>query len=70
MLKLAAVSFEKLGQPTLPDRSFASQSETLQHTLYGGLVLPLVVLGAMAYVAKRNVKPAGEHDEEVRDERA
>lgn len=57
MLKLAAVPFEKLGQPTLPDRSFASQSETLQHTLYGGLVLPLVALGALAYVAKRNVVP-------------
>lgn len=57
--KLASIPFEKLGQPALPERSFASQSETLQHTLYGGLVLPLAVLGAMAYVAKRNVKPEG-----------
>lgn len=60
MLKLAAVPFEKLGQPTLPERSFASQSETLQHTLYGGLVLPLVVLGGMTWVARRNVK----HDDD------
>ncbi len=59
MLKLAAVPFEKLGLKPLPDRSFSSESETLQHTLYGGLVLPLVALGAMTWFAKRNV---ADHD--------
>ncbi|MEZ5628588.1 MAG: hydrogenase 2 operon protein HybA [Rhodocyclaceae bacterium] len=63
MLKLAAVPFEKLGHKPLPERSFSSQSETLQHTLYGGLVLPLTVLGVMTWVAKRNVK----HDDEDAD---
>lgn len=57
MLMLSGVPFDKLGYPALPDRSFASQSETLQHTLYGGLVLPAVFLGALTWVAKRNVKP-------------
>jgi ferredoxin len=56
MLKLSAVPFEKLGQPTLPERSYAATSETMQHTLYGGLVLPLAFLGVLSYVAKRNVK--------------
>lgn len=60
MLKLAAVPFERLGHRPLPERSFSSQSETLQHTLYGGLVLPLAVLGVMSWVAKRNVR----HDDD------
>ena len=61
MLKLAAVPFEKLGMPKLPERSFASTSETMQHTLYGGLMAPLAFLGVLTYVAKRNTK--GEDDE-------
>ncbi|MCB1890293.1 MAG: hydrogenase 2 operon protein HybA [Rhodocyclaceae bacterium] len=59
MIKLAAVPFEKLGHKPLPDESFSSKSETLQHTLYGGLVLPLVALGAMTWFAKRHI---GDHD--------
>ncbi|HUX64553.1 hydrogenase 2 operon protein HybA [Sulfuricella sp.] len=56
MLKLSAVPFDKLGQPTLPERSYASVSETMQHTLYGGLFAPLAFLGVLTFVAKRNVK--------------
>ncbi|MBI3147494.1 MAG: hydrogenase 2 operon protein HybA [Betaproteobacteria bacterium] len=63
MLMLSGVSFEKLGYPKLPEVSYASQSETLQHTLYGGLILPLVFLGGLTWVAKRNVKD-DEHKEE------
>lgn len=55
MLMLAGIPFEKLGYPKLPDESFASRSETLQHTLYGGLVLPAVLLGGLTWIAKRNV---------------
>jgi Fe-S-cluster-containing dehydrogenase component len=65
MLKLAAVPFEKLGMPTLPDRSYASRSETLQHTLYGGLIMPLAFLGVLTYAAKRNV----DHDDDDGDEK-
>jgi Fe-S-cluster-containing dehydrogenase component len=57
VIKLSAVPFEKVGHKPLPERSASSKSETLQHTLYGGLVMPLAVLGAMTYFAKRNVKP-------------
>jgi Fe-S-cluster-containing dehydrogenase component len=56
MLKIAAVPFDKLGMPTLPDRSYSSISETLQHTLYGGLIAPLAFLGVLTYVAKKNSK--------------
>ena len=60
MLKLSAVPFAKVGHKPLPEQSSSSRSETLQHTLYGGLAMPLVVLGAMTYFAKRNVKPDDE----------
>ena len=63
MLKLAAVPFDKLGMPTLPDQSFASKSETLQHTLYGGLIAPLAFLGVLSFVAKRNVRNDDDADQ-------
>lgn len=56
MMMLAGVPFDKLGYPDLPDRSFASQSETLQHTIYYGLVAPIGFLGGLAWMAKRHVK--------------
>ena len=34
--------------------------ETLQHTLYGGLALPIALFGAMTWVARKNSK---HHDE-------
>lgn len=64
MLKLSAVPFDKLGMPTLPERSYAATSETMQHTLYGGLLAPLAFLGVLTYVAKRNVKDDEGDDEQ------
>ena len=55
VLKLSAVTFAKVGMPDLKPEAAAAASETIQHTLYGGLIMPFVVLGAMTYVAKRNV---------------
>jgi len=46
-----------MGLPDLPPHSSAATSETIQHSLYGGLVLPVVALGALSFIAKRNVKP-------------
>ncbi|HJV60992.1 MAG TPA: hydrogenase 2 protein HybA, partial [Albitalea sp.] len=65
VMMLAGVPFEKLGYPKLPDKSFAAQSETVQHTLYGGMVLPIAFLGGLVWIAKRNVnadEEAGEGD--------
>lgn len=56
VLKLSGVPFEKVGMPALPPYSSAATSETIQHTLYGGLLMPIAVLGALSWVAKRNVK--------------
>ncbi|NTV68835.1 MAG: hydrogenase 2 operon protein HybA [Azonexaceae bacterium] len=55
VLKLSAVNFQKAGLPDLPPKSSAATSETIQHTLYGGLIMPLAVLAGLTWVAKRNV---------------
>jgi len=62
VLKLSGVPFEKVGMPNLPPEAAAAHSESIQHMLYGGLAMPLAVLGAMTFVAKRNVRP--EEDDE------
>lgn len=54
MVMLAGVPFEKLGYANLPPNSDASVSETLQHTLYAGLVVPAAFLGVLAWAAKRS----------------
>ncbi|TCS71719.1 Fe-S-cluster-containing dehydrogenase component [Sulfuritortus calidifontis] len=61
VLKLSAVPMAKLGMPELPERSFASVSETMQHSLYGYLITPAIVLGGLIIAARRNVRP--EEDE-------
>ena len=55
VLKLSAVPFQKVGMPDLPPEAAAAHSESIQHMLYGGMIMPVAVLGAMAFVAKRNV---------------
>jgi Fe-S-cluster-containing dehydrogenase component len=62
VLKLSSVNFEKVGMPNLPPRSSAATSETIQHSLYGGLIMPIAVLGALSFIAKKNV-----HDEDDSD---
>lgn len=57
VLKLSAVDFEKAGMPKLPPQSAAATSETIQHSLYGGMIMPIAVLGALTFVARRNVAP-------------
>lgn len=65
VLKIAAVPMEKLGMPTLPERSFASVSETMQHTLYGYLIAPAVVLGGLIVAVKRNLRGHDDGDDEA-----
>jgi Fe-S-cluster-containing dehydrogenase component len=64
VLKLSGVNFAKVGMPDLPPDAAAAMSETIQHTLYGNLIMPFAVLGAMTWVAKRNVKPDDDSDKE------
>jgi hypothetical protein len=53
-LLLADVPFRKLGLPKLGDASRARLSETIQHTLYGGMVMPTLLLGGLIYAVYNN----------------
>lgn len=61
---MSGVSFEKLGYPTLPERSYASISEGIQHTLYKGMIAPLVLFAGLLFAAKKGAKHDDEHPEE------
>lgn len=54
VLHISSIPFDKLGMPALPDRSYASISETVQHTLYQYMALPAVLLGALTWRIKKN----------------
>ncbi|MFH1853116.1 MAG: hydrogenase 2 operon protein HybA [Candidatus Neomarinimicrobiota bacterium] len=53
-LLLSAVPFDKLGLPQLPRDAAAVASETLQHTIYKGLIAPVALLGGLLYTAYRS----------------
>ena len=53
---MAGTSFDTLGMPDLPERSYASVSETVQHSIYGGFAAPAAVLGGLLFLARRNIK--------------
>ena len=56
VLMLAGVSFDKLGLPMLPDRSYTAIAENIQQTLYKGMILPIVAFGGLIYLVKRTDK--------------
>lgn len=64
VLKLSAVNFQKVGMPDLPPKSSAATSETIQHTLYGGMIMPIAVLAGLTWVARRNVAPEADETKE------
>ncbi len=61
---LTGVPHEKLGLPKLPDHSFAAVSEGMQHTLYKGLIAPVVLLGGLVVLARRSANK----EEEPKDD--
>jgi ferredoxin len=64
VMYLAAVPFDKLGLPELPERSYASISEGLQHTIYKNMALPALSFGALMFLVRRNSKRLhGSHTE-------
>ncbi len=56
VMYLSAVDFDKFGLPDLPDESYASMTESIQHTLYKGMFLPIVLLVGLVYSVKRNTE--------------
>jgi len=60
---LSAVPFHDLGLPNLPDKSAAGKSETLQHTIYKGLIAPGALLAGLLVAAYRGSKAHNESEE-------
>ncbi|ROR32540.1 hydrogenase 2 operon protein HybA [Inmirania thermothiophila] len=60
VLYLTGVPHEYLGLPRLPERSYASISETVQHTLYKGFAAPVAAFAGLAWIVRRNVERRGE----------
>jgi len=56
VLHLSGVAFDKLGLPILPERSFASRSEGLLHTIYQGMFAPVALFAGVAWFARRNLQ--------------
>jgi hypothetical protein len=56
VLYLAGVPFDKLGLPDLEEKAVAQVSETIQHTIYKGMIAPVVFLGGLIYLVHKNTK--------------
>jgi Fe-S-cluster-containing dehydrogenase component len=65
MLLLAGVPYEKLGYPKLPKKPFVAISEHIQHTLYKGMIAPVVLFASLLFLVRRSTKS---HDEHKADE--
>ncbi|HEY5717553.1 MAG TPA: hydrogenase 2 operon protein HybA [Motiliproteus sp.] len=64
VMVIAGMAHTKLGLPDLPERSYASVSETVQHTIYGGMLAPAGVLAGLLYFARRSCKQTDQEGED------
>jgi len=55
-LYLAAIPFNRLGLPELPEQAPAEFSEKIQHTIYKGFIAPMALYGSLCFIALRNQK--------------
>jgi Fe-S-cluster-containing dehydrogenase component len=60
---ISAIPFHKLGLPRLAEKSSASKSETLQHTIYKGLIAPGALLAGLLVAAYRGNKSVHANEE-------
>jgi len=70
VLLLAGTSFETLGMPDLPEKSYAAVSETVQHSIYGGFAAPAAVLGGLLFLARRNINAEKKNAEQDKADKA
>lgn len=61
---LSGVPFVKMGLPELPEQSNVARSEGIQHTLYHGMIAPLVLFSVLAAICYKTAN----HGEHVSDE--
>ncbi|MFH1076772.1 MAG: hydrogenase 2 operon protein HybA [Pseudomonadota bacterium] len=56
VLYLSGIPFDKLGLPQLSNVADARLSETIQHSIYKGMIAPIVALSGLLYVVHKNTK--------------
>jgi Fe-S-cluster-containing dehydrogenase component len=56
VLHLSAVPFELLNKPPLPEVAPASVAETIQHTIYRGMIAPIVFLAGLGALAFKHMR--------------
>jgi Ni/Fe-hydrogenase subunit HybB-like protein/Fe-S-cluster-containing dehydrogenase component len=61
-LAKAGLSHAEVGLPQLGTRSVPSLPETIQHTLYKGMIAPLALLGLLGAVVRRSSRRLHEHE--------
>jgi len=61
---LTGIAHDKLGLPKLPDESYASVSEGVQHTLYKGMIAPVALFAGLLFLARRNSGKPGDDEQE------
>tara|TARA_Y100000294_G_scaffold172380_1_gene186996 strand:+ start:829 stop:2970 length:2142 start_codon:yes stop_codon:yes gene_type:complete len=67
-LILSAVPFQKIGLPKLSYRSVASITEKIQHTIYKGLISPIVLFIGLLFAVKQSTKKQELYEEENKSE--
>jgi Fe-S-cluster-containing dehydrogenase component len=65
VMMLAGVPFDKLGLPELPDEASGRETENIQHTLYQGLIAPILLFAGLSFAARKTLKDHSAEDEEA-----
>ena len=64
IMYMSALPFDKLGLPTnVPDYSYPSLAEGIQHTLYKWMLAPAILLGGLSYIVHRNTRNLRDEEE-------
>ncbi|MFW2373335.1 MAG: hydrogenase 2 operon protein HybA [Gammaproteobacteria bacterium] len=64
IMYMSAVPFDKLGLPTnVPDYSYPSIAEGIQHTLYKWMIAPAILLSGLAFVVHKNTQHSHDDDD-------
>ncbi|MDG3084589.1 hydrogenase 2 operon protein HybA [Vibrio hannami] len=62
VLVLAGVPFDKLDLHDMPEQSYGARSETVQHTLYQGMMLPFAAFVGLMYATRKSMYPDSEEN--------
>ncbi|WP_070966098.1 hydrogenase 2 operon protein HybA [Vibrio sonorensis] len=55
VLVISGVPFQNIGLPELSNRAVGARAETMQHSLYKGMVLPMALFGAFLLRTRKNI---------------